>query len=244
MIKNYSLIVSVPGVDPTMFELHGDRVGLGREADNQIRLNVGEVSSSHCEFRKVEGGGYEVVDLDSTNGTRVNGKMIEKHRLVDGDRILIGESIAVHFVELAEGEKPAEVAVEAGEGGKRAAAAYTQMDEKLKSIEADIVVRASELEAMQREREAKRAEYAEMVAALEELEQRLAVKKLEPGGEGSEEIRKLQDDVMAQTRRVQVLRTDLDGQAQQMRQLPQDDETPVVPVPMSASPHAPAPKKF
>ncbi|MFT5110647.1 MAG: pSer/pThr/pTyr-binding forkhead associated (FHA) protein, partial [Pseudoalteromonas tetraodonis] len=176
-MKNYSLIVSVPDAESTLFELRGDRIGVGRELDNQIQIKINEVSSSHCEFRKLDDGGYEVVDLDSTNGTRVNGKQIEKHTLVDGDRLLLGEMVPAHFVELAEGEKPADVAVEAGEGGKKAAAAYTQMDEKLQSIEADIAVKASELEAMQKEHEAKKAQYEKMAASLAALEAEIEAKK-------------------------------------------------------------------
>lgn len=264
-MKNYSLIVSVPDAEPTLYELRGDRVGLGRELDNQIRLKMNEVSSSHCEFRKIDGG-YEVVDLDSTNGTRVNGKKIEKHALADGDRLLIGEVVPVHFVELAEGEKPQDVAVEAGEGGKKAAAAYTQMDEKLQSIEADIAVKASELEAMQKEYEAKQAEYQKMAASLKDLEGQIAAKKA--GGEDAEEIKRMEVELMAQTRRVQVMASDLDGQAQQLQALQGGApapltpaaaavqrvapvaEMPVVPVPMRApgqaaepapAPPAPAP---
>ena len=260
-MKNYSLIVSMPDAEPTLFELKGDRVGLGREVDNQICLKMDEVSSSHCEFRKVAGGGYEVVDLDSTNGTRVNGKKIEKHALVDGDRLLIGEVLPAHFVELAEGEKPAEVAVEAGEGGKKAAAAYTQMDEKLQSIEADIAAKSTELEELEKEHVAKQAEYEKMSASLAVMEAKLAEMKAGSDGSNAAEIAAMEKDLMTQTQRVQILRTDLDGQAQQLQALQGGapapltpaaaaaaaqqapppapaPAAPVVPVPMSASPHA------
>ena len=251
-MKNYSLIVSVPDSEPTLYEMRGDRVGLGRELDNQIRLKMDEVSSSHCEFRKLEGGGYEVVDLDSTNGTRVNGKQVERQALADGDRLLVGEIVSVHFVELAEGEKPVDVAVEAGEGGKQAAAAYTQMDEKLQSIEADIAVKAGELEAMQEEYVAKQSEYEKMAASLKELETQIEEKKAQSGAD-SEEVRRMEMDLMTQTRRVQVMRTDLDGQAEQLQVLQAGAPAaltpaaaaaqraipvPIIPVPMSASPHA------
>jgi predicted component of type VI protein secretion system len=238
-MKNYSLIVSVPDSEPTLFELRGDRVGLGRELDNQIRLKMNEVSSSHCEFRKLDGGGYEVVDLDSTNGTRVNGKQIEKHTLADGDRLLIGEVVPVHFVALAEGQKPEAVAVEAGEGGKIAAAAYTQLDEKLQSIEANIVVKASELEALQKAHDDKLAEYGRMAASLRDLEAQIAAKKA--SGEDAEEIRRMELDLMTQTRRVQVLRTDLDGQAQQLQALQGGAPVPVTPAVAAAHRIVPQP---
>ena len=81
MDKIPTLIVTPPDSDPITFELRGERVGLGREVDNQIQVDVGAVSSCHCEFRKT-GDGVELADLGSTNGTRVNGKKIEKQLLV------------------------------------------------------------------------------------------------------------------------------------------------------------------
>ncbi|MGI9242207.1 MAG: FHA domain-containing protein [Verrucomicrobiales bacterium] len=254
-MKHYSLIVTIPDEDPTLYELRGERVGVGRELDNQIRLQLTQVSSSHCEFRRLEGGSYEVVDLDSTNGTRVNGKVIEKQALSDGDRLLIGELVAAHFVELAEGESPSDVAVEAGAEGQKAAAAYTQMDKKLQAIEETIAVRSSELEALQEEHDERMAEYGRMAANLQKLEDEIDQKREEAGGEDTEEIRKLEMDLLKQTRKVHVMRTDLDGRAQQIQEMRSGAPAlvtpavatrrrlvaqPVVPVPMSASPHAQA----
>ena len=205
-MKNYSLIVSGPDAEPKLYELRGERVGLGRELDNQIRLKLNEVSSSHCEFRRLAAGGYEVVDLDSTNGTRVNGKTVESRVLADGDRLLIGEVVAVHFVELAEGESPVDVAVEAGAEGQKAAAAYSQMDKKLQAMEDDIEAKSYELEALQAEHDEKMAEYGRMAAAMKSLEEEIAKKRKASGGQDTEEIRKLEMDLLTQTRRVQVMR--------------------------------------
>ena len=149
-MKFFSLIVSIPDEQPVLYELRGERVGIGRELDNQIRLKLNEVSSSHCEFRKIEGGGYEVVDLESTNGTRVNGKPIERQVLADGDRLLIGEVVAVHFVELAEGESPEDVAVEAGAEGQKAAVSYTQMDKKLQTKSSAVDKLTSRLDLLEK----------------------------------------------------------------------------------------------
>jgi len=257
-MKFFSLIVSIPDEQPVLYELRGERVGIGRELDNQIRLKLNEVSSSHCEFRKIEGGGYEVVDLESTNGTRVNGKPIERQVLADGDRLLIGEVVAVHFVELAEGESPEDVAVEAGAEGQKAAVSYTQMDKKLQTIEESIAVKSSELEALQEEHDEKMAEYGRMAARLKSLEEEIERKRAASGGQDTEEIRKLEMDLLKQTRKVHVMRTDLDGKAEQLREMQGGAPAavtpaaaavasrrrlvaqPVVPVPMSASPHAQA----
>ena len=144
MEKTPTLIVTTPDSDPLTFELRGERVGLGREVDNQIQIDVKEVSSCHCEFRKGDAG-YELVDLGSTNGTRVNGKIVQTRELADGDRILLGETVAAHFVILAEGESATPAAVAGGEEESKAAAAYTKMDDKLQSIAANIAAKEAVL---------------------------------------------------------------------------------------------------
>jgi pSer/pThr/pTyr-binding forkhead associated (FHA) protein len=49
------------------------------------------VSRSHAEIRP-RGVGYVVVDLGSTNGTRVNGVRVSEQELVDGDEIAFGNT--------------------------------------------------------------------------------------------------------------------------------------------------------
>jgi len=67
-------------------------VTIGREEGNQLRLNDERVSRFHA---KVQSDNDEVVitDLDSTNGTRVNGHVVQIRRLHPGDRIHLGRSI-------------------------------------------------------------------------------------------------------------------------------------------------------
>ena len=62
-------------------------VGRSREAD--IRISDVNSSRRHAELRQ-EGETFWIVDLDSTNGTSVNGKRVDRQRLRDGDRIEIG----------------------------------------------------------------------------------------------------------------------------------------------------------
>ena len=49
------------------------------------------ISRRHAEIRQ-EDGEYWVVDLGSMNGTRVNGKRIDRQRLADGDTIVLGST--------------------------------------------------------------------------------------------------------------------------------------------------------
>jgi pSer/pThr/pTyr-binding forkhead associated (FHA) protein len=53
------------------------------------------VSRHHAEVRPA-GDGFVVVDLGSTNGTRVNGAKVAEHLLVDGDEVRFGNTV-VHF---------------------------------------------------------------------------------------------------------------------------------------------------
>lgn len=66
-------------------------VRLGRKADNDLAFPESVVSSYHAEIRG-KGGQYAIVDLDSTNGTFVNGAQVSKEALRDGDRIELGKN--------------------------------------------------------------------------------------------------------------------------------------------------------
>lgn len=66
-------------------------VGIGRAAECGVRLTDTSVSRTHAEVRPT-GDGWTVVDLGSTNGTKVNGAAITERRLKDGDTISVGDS--------------------------------------------------------------------------------------------------------------------------------------------------------
>ncbi len=74
----------------------GDRIILGEESLTIGRLPSCDipvpdpnVSRKHAEIRP-SGAGYVVVDLGSTNGTRVNGATVNERKLSDGDVIAVG----------------------------------------------------------------------------------------------------------------------------------------------------------
>ena len=66
-------------------------VVVGRLATTDVVLSVPNVSRRHAELRR-DGDGWMIVDLGSTNGTMVNGKLAKEHRLADGDKISFGSS--------------------------------------------------------------------------------------------------------------------------------------------------------
>lgn len=80
------------------YELSGTRLVAGRSRDCDITLDDSTVSRRHAAFID-RGGEWWVVDLDSTNGTRVNGAETGERRLRTGDRVELGEAV----LELVEG---------------------------------------------------------------------------------------------------------------------------------------------
>jgi pSer/pThr/pTyr-binding forkhead associated (FHA) protein/prolyl-tRNA editing enzyme YbaK/EbsC (Cys-tRNA(Pro) deacylase) len=71
---------------------------IGREAERcQVILCRDTVSRQHCHI-EVRNEGAVLVDLDSTNGTYVNGAKIKRHALQNGDIISLGKDNARHFV--------------------------------------------------------------------------------------------------------------------------------------------------
>jgi len=72
-------------------EITSPKVVLGRSRACDIRVDDLNVSRRHAEIRQ-EGATYWIVDLDSMNGTIVNGKPVERERLRDGDLIVVGST--------------------------------------------------------------------------------------------------------------------------------------------------------
>ncbi len=68
-----------------------DRTSMGRHPNNTLRLVDREVSKEHCIVEKV-GATYLLRDLNSSNGTFVNGRKVRELRLRDGDEIALGNS--------------------------------------------------------------------------------------------------------------------------------------------------------
>jgi hypothetical protein len=75
--------------DGSRLEVSSHPVVIGRLPDCQITLADPNVSRRHAEVR-VQDGQAVVVDLGSTNGTKVNGTPVSTHALADGDNITVG----------------------------------------------------------------------------------------------------------------------------------------------------------
>jgi pSer/pThr/pTyr-binding forkhead associated (FHA) protein len=75
--------------------LERGQITVGRKEGNDIVIKSKEVSGAHAKFYNY-GGNYFIQDLNSLNGTFVNGKKITRHTLKHGDQISIGHYI-LHF---------------------------------------------------------------------------------------------------------------------------------------------------
>src|SRR5437867_1466096 len=67
-------------------------VTIGREEGNLLRLNDERVSRYHAKVQQ-DNGDLILTDLESTNGTRVNGNVVQIRRLRIGDRVTVGRSL-------------------------------------------------------------------------------------------------------------------------------------------------------
>ncbi len=70
-------------------------VSIGREDDNSVRLNDERVSRFHAKIQ-ADGGHVILTDLDSTNGTRVNGHPVQMRVLQYGDQLTIGRCLLIY----------------------------------------------------------------------------------------------------------------------------------------------------
>ncbi len=91
--------------------LGADRVVVGRAPEVDITLDDEAVSWNHLEIER-RGGVLMATDLDSRNGTALNGEPLDRpRRLRDGDTLLVGD----HRLEISEGAGPGGATVAASE---------------------------------------------------------------------------------------------------------------------------------
>jgi hypothetical protein len=78
-------------VDGTQHTIDKQTVVIGRSKDCDIRVSDPNVSRRHAEIRQ-EGTAYWLVDLESTNGSTVNGRRQQRAKLESDDRITLGST--------------------------------------------------------------------------------------------------------------------------------------------------------
>jgi pSer/pThr/pTyr-binding forkhead associated (FHA) protein len=90
--------ITIPdkNAQPYGFPLDREVVTLGRGSENDIAIDSGSVSTNHAEMRRTKGG-YELADVGSTNGIKLNGELLPVIPLHSGRTVHIGD-VAFDFV--------------------------------------------------------------------------------------------------------------------------------------------------
>lgn len=84
------ILLKLEGKVVREYSLKGESTTIGRKPDNDIVINNPAVSGYHCKI-VLKGDTYSIEDLDSTNGTAVNSKRIQKCGLHQDDVIGIAK---------------------------------------------------------------------------------------------------------------------------------------------------------
>ena len=79
------------GVDERVFRLlPGEPKTIGRATGADFIVDAALISRVHCRLTVLPDGALEVKDLDSTNGTFVNGARVTTARVAPGDKLQVG----------------------------------------------------------------------------------------------------------------------------------------------------------
>jgi len=92
------------------FELTEAEMHLGRLPENPMCVAHGSVSGRHAVLTNVDGD-YNVKDLNSTNGTRVNGTKVMQQKLTRGDMVQFGNIVFLYDSEVGGDAMPLPEAV-------------------------------------------------------------------------------------------------------------------------------------
>ncbi len=112
--------ITVPekNAQPYRFQLDHQVVSLGRSSENDIAIDSGSVSLRHAEMHRLKGG-YELRDIGSTNGIKLNEERREIIPLLSGASVKIGDVAFGFFLSEEEErtlsqEKPSPIIKEVG----------------------------------------------------------------------------------------------------------------------------------
>jgi Nif-specific regulatory protein len=100
------LVIAGPAKESTIPLPEGEAT-LGRDPANAVALADASVSRKHCLLRREEDGRFQIKDLDSRNGTLVNGRAVKEQWLRHGDEIATGDSVFLFLLEEQDQSVPA-----------------------------------------------------------------------------------------------------------------------------------------
>jgi hypothetical protein len=87
---------AIVSLDDRRYVLEGPKATIGRSKDADCVLRDPNVSRRHAELRQAGTGDWQIVDLGSTNGVKVNGRRVSSSRLRPGDEVVLGTT-TFHF---------------------------------------------------------------------------------------------------------------------------------------------------
>jgi predicted component of type VI protein secretion system len=94
---NAKLILTKQNAPDHEFNLSKSSVSIGRAMTNDIILSDGRVSRNHASI-ECRPEGCTIIDLGSSNGTRVNGEQVQRAKLKPGDQISLGNSQLIYEI--------------------------------------------------------------------------------------------------------------------------------------------------
>ncbi|HXX94652.1 MAG TPA: FHA domain-containing protein [Planctomycetota bacterium] len=85
-------VILKEGKAPQTLQLSQDVITFGRSKENVVIIRSIKASRHHAKIERI-GGTYQITDLGSGNGTRVNGEKVDFQALKAGDEIKIGDAV-------------------------------------------------------------------------------------------------------------------------------------------------------
>ena len=90
---------AIVSLDDRRYVLEGPRATIGRSKSVECVLSDPNVSRRHAELRRDESGDWQIADLGSTNGIKVNGRRVPSTRLSPGDQVTVGTTTFTFDIE-------------------------------------------------------------------------------------------------------------------------------------------------
>jgi Protein of unknown function (DUF3662)/FHA domain len=81
---------AIVSLDDRRYVLDGPVAVIGRSRESDCVIADPNVSRRHAELRRASNGDWQIVDLGSTNGVKVNDRRIDRSRLAPGDEVTLG----------------------------------------------------------------------------------------------------------------------------------------------------------
>lgn len=96
---NLTSTKAIVSLDDRRFVLDGPVAAIGRSRECDCVLSDPNVSRRHAELRRGPTGDWQIADLGSTNGVKVNGRQVDASRLSPGDEVTLGTTRFIFDIE-------------------------------------------------------------------------------------------------------------------------------------------------